>query len=79
VRFEQIGGKPFKREHISEEPLRTQFEGATDSMQKSFGGLMLGYASGDAIDRTTIQREFGIKLTNIDQYVRTVLGKKMTD
>jgi uncharacterized protein YbjT (DUF2867 family) len=78
ARFEKIGGKPFKLEHIPEEALRRQFEEATDSMQKSFAGLMLGYASGDAIDMTLIQQEFGIKLTNIDQFVRSVLGR-MTD
>ena len=32
-----------------------------------------------AIDMTLIQREFGIKLTNIDQFVRAVLGRRMTD
>jgi uncharacterized protein YbjT (DUF2867 family) len=79
ARFEEIGGKPFKLEHIPEEALRTRFEEATDSMQKSFAGLMLGYASGDAIDMTLIQREFGIKLTSIDQFVRAVLGRRMTD
>jgi hypothetical protein len=29
---------------------------------------MLGYASADAIDMTLIQQEFGIGLTNIDQF-----------
>jgi uncharacterized protein YbjT (DUF2867 family) len=79
ARFEEIGGRPFKLEHIPEKVLRTQFEEATDSMQKSFAGLMLGYASGDAIDMTLIQREFGIKLMTIDQYARGVLGRRMTD
>ena len=79
ARFEKIGGKPFKLEHISEEALRTQFEQATDPLQKSFAGLMLSYVSGDAIDMTLIQQEFGIKLTNIDQFVRVVLGRRMTD
>jgi uncharacterized protein YbjT (DUF2867 family) len=79
ARFEEIGGRPFKLEHISEEALRKQFEQATDSMQRSFAGLMLGYASGDAIDMTLIQREFGIKLMTIDQYARAVLGSRMTN
>jgi uncharacterized protein YbjT (DUF2867 family) len=79
ARFEEIGGRPFKLEHIPEEALRTQFEDATDSMQRSFAGLMLGYASGDAIDMNLIQREFGIKLLTIDQYALAVLGRRMTD
>jgi uncharacterized protein YbjT (DUF2867 family) len=75
ARFEEIGGKPFKLEHIPEEALRAQFEGATDSMQKSFAALMLAYSSGDAMTMTSIQQEFGIKLTSIDQFARIVLGQ----
>ena len=78
ARFEEIGGKPFKLEHIPEEALRVQFEGATDSLQKSFAALMLAYSSGDAMNMTSIQREFGINLTSIDQFVRIVLGQAAT-
>jgi uncharacterized protein YbjT (DUF2867 family) len=78
ARFEEIGGKPFKLEHIPEEALRAQFEGATDSMQKSFAALMLAYSSGDAMSMTSIQQEFGIKLTSIDQFARIVLGQTAT-
>lgn len=78
ARFEQIGGKPFKVEHIPDETLRAQFEGATDSLQKSFAALMLAYSSGDAINMTSTQQEFGIKLTNIDQFARNVLGQTTT-
>jgi uncharacterized protein YbjT (DUF2867 family) len=78
ARFEDIGGKPFKLEHIPEEALRAQFEEATDSMQKSFAALMLAYSSGDAINMTSIQQEFGIELTNIDQFARIVLGQTTT-
>jgi hypothetical protein len=74
----QIGGKPFRLEHMPEEALRAQFEGATDSMQKSFAALMLGYSSGDAINMTSTQQEFGIKLTSIDQFARIVLGQTAT-
>jgi uncharacterized protein YbjT (DUF2867 family) len=78
ARFEDIGGKPFALEHIPEEALRAQFEEATDSMQKSFAALMLAYSSGDAINMTAIQQEFGMKLTNIDQFARIVLGQTTT-
>jgi len=74
ARFEKIGGKPFKVEHLPEEGLRAQFAAATDSMQKSFAALMLGYLYGDAIEMGPIQKEFGIKLTSVDEYARQVLG-----
>ena len=75
ARFERIGGKPFRLEHIPEETLLGQFEGATDPLQKSFAALMLGYAHGDAMDMTRVVDTFGIKLSRIDDYVRSVLGK----
>jgi uncharacterized protein YbjT (DUF2867 family) len=71
--FEKIGGRPFKLEHIPEEALRAQFEAATDSMQKSFAALMLGYLSGDAMNVEPIQKDFGIKLSSVDQYAQKVV------
>ena len=75
ARFEAIGGKRFKCEHIPEDALRAQYEAATDPMQKSFAGLMLAYSAGDAIDMKSIQERFGIVLTTIDQYARRVLER----
>jgi uncharacterized protein YbjT (DUF2867 family) len=74
TRFEKIGGKPFKVEHVPEEPLRVQYAEATDPMQKSFAALMLGYSYGDAMNMAPIQEEFGIRLKNLDTYARQVLG-----
>ncbi len=73
ARFEKIGGRPFRREHVSESVLLSQFEGATDSLQKSFAALMLGYLHGDAINMAPVVDTFGITLTNIDEYARSVL------
>jgi hypothetical protein len=50
TRFEKIGGRPFLLEHVPEQALLAQFEGATDSLQKSFAALMLGYLHGDAMN-----------------------------
>jgi uncharacterized protein YbjT (DUF2867 family) len=72
-RFEGISGRQFQVEHVPEESLRAQFAEANDPMQKSFAGLMLGYAHGDAMDMGPLQKEFGIKLTNIDSFARSVL------
>jgi uncharacterized protein YbjT (DUF2867 family) len=73
-RFERIGGKTFKVEHVPEEMLRAQFEGATDSMQKTFAALMLGSVRGDAMDMRAVAEEFGIKLASVDEYAHGVLG-----
>jgi uncharacterized protein YbjT (DUF2867 family) len=75
ARFERIGGKPFRLEHVSETALLSQFEGATDSLQKSFAALMLGYLHGDAMNMAPVVDTFGIQLSNVNQYARSVLGK----
>ena len=75
ARFERIGGRPFRVEHVPEPALLSQFEGATDSMQKSFAGLMLGYMHGNAIDMASVVDTFKLKLTGVDDYARGVLGK----
>ena len=78
ARFEEIGGRPFKCDYISNQALRAQFEGAIDPMQKSFAALMLSYSTGDAIDMTKVRERFRIVLTNVDQYARDVLGRATT-
>jgi uncharacterized protein YbjT (DUF2867 family) len=74
ARFEAIGGKPFKVEHVPDEALQAQYAAATDPMQKSFAALMLSYRYGDAIEMKSLQQEFGISLKPVDTYVREVLG-----
>lgn len=76
--FEKIGGKPFQREYIPEQVLVAQFEAATDSMQKSFAALMLGYLYGDAMNMTPVVDLFDIKLTRVDEYARRVLAETVS-
>jgi uncharacterized protein YbjT (DUF2867 family) len=75
TRFEAISGRRFRLDHISEQTLLAQFEGATDPLEKSFAALMLGYLHGDAMDMTRVVDTFGIKLSRIDDYARGVVGK----
>jgi uncharacterized protein YbjT (DUF2867 family) len=78
ARFERIGGRPFRLEHVPETALVSQFEGATDSLQKTFAGLMLRYLHGDAVNMEPVVDTFGIELTNVNEYARSVLGKAAT-
>ena len=75
ARFERIAGRPFRLEHVSEPALLSQFEGATDSLQKSFTALMLGYLHGDAMNMASVVDTFGIKLTSVNEYACSVLGR----
>lgn len=72
--FEKIGGKDFEMTHVPVEALQGQMAGATDPMQKSFVGLMLGYASATAIDMTATLKTFPLKLRTVDAYARSVMA-----
>ena len=36
---------------------------------------MLGYLHGDAMNMGPVVETYGIKLTNVDEYARSVMGK----
>ena len=75
ARFEKIGGRPFRLQHIPEPVLHSQFQEAKDSMQKSFAALSLGYLYGDAINMAPVVEKFAIQLSSVDDYARSVLRK----
>jgi NADH dehydrogenase len=68
--FEAANGKTFEVTHVPPEALQSQYEGAGDPLQKSFIGLMLCYAAGDAIEMSGIQKSFGFGLMPVSEYVR---------
>ena len=72
--FERVGGKPFEVTHVSVDALQGQLAGATDPMQRSFVGLMLGYASATAIDMTAARKTFPLKLRTVEAHARSVMG-----
>jgi uncharacterized protein YbjT (DUF2867 family) len=78
ARFEKVSGGPFQIEHVPEAALRSQYESAADSLEKTFAALMLGYARGDAIDMKPVLDTFPIKLTSVDDYARRVLASAAT-
>jgi hypothetical protein len=52
--------------------LQSQRAAATDPMEESFAGLMLGVAGGDPIDMQEMLQKFRIKLTSVREYARSV-------
>jgi uncharacterized protein YbjT (DUF2867 family) len=73
-RFEAVSRRKFAVERVPEEALRAQYEAASDSMAKTFAGLMLAAANGDAMDMRPVLETFGLTLTSVDEYARSVLG-----
>jgi len=79
--FEEVGGRRFELEFVSEEELAEQEQNAPDSLQRSLAGLSRCYAAGDVIDMTAILRSFPMALTSVRDYARRVLedGPRLTD
>lgn len=70
--FEDSTGKQFDIQHIPEEALRSQKEAATDSLSKSFAGLMLSYSYGANIDMSATLESVPLNLTSVKSYAQRV-------
>ena len=75
--FEEIGGRRFALEHVSEEQLEEQEATAPDSLQRSFAGLQRCYAAGDVVDMRDTLASFPVALTSVRDYARQVLSARM--
>lgn len=73
--FEEVAATPFAVQRVPGDALRAQFDSATDSLQKSFAGLMLDYAHGDEIPMADTLQRFPVPLTSVKEYARSVLGQ----
>lgn len=73
--FEQVAGQPFAVTHVPVEALRGQLAAATDPMEQSFNGLMLGYADGKAIDMRETLKALPVRLTSVEEYARRVCAQ----
>jgi len=71
--FEELQGKAFKTQKVSEEQLQAQKEGATDSLQESFAGLMLGFAQGNVIDMREVLERFPMQLRSVKEYAQKMV------
>jgi NADH dehydrogenase len=71
--FEGAGAAEIIAEHVPLADLQSQFECATDPLQKSFAGLMLGYAHGDGINTTQAKALFPFDLASVRDYVSNLL------
>lgn len=73
--FEAAGTADISVETVNESDLAAQLQKATDPLQKSFAGLMLQYASGDAMDISTTRAMFPFELTSVHDYASTLLAR----
>ena len=67
--FEAAGAGPIATESVPQSTLESQLDAATDPLQKSFAGLMLQCALGDAIDVTASSRLFRFPMTSVQDFI----------
>jgi NADH dehydrogenase len=72
--FEAAGAGAVATESVPESALEAQMSAATDSVQKSFAGLMLQYAAGDAIDTTSGRQLFPFEMTSVRDFIKAQLA-----
>ena len=73
--FEEARGNPIAVQHVPVDALTHQYETATNSLEKSFAGLMLDYARGDAIPMDDVRRRLPCSLTSIREFARATLAQ----
>jgi len=64
--FEEESGRSFEVEKVPDTKLREQLDSANDSLEKSFAGLMLQYAHGDAIDMRRLLQAMPASIRRVD-------------
>jgi NADH dehydrogenase len=73
--FEEVGGRPFRVEHVPESALEAAKASATDSLQRTFATLSLGYARGDVVPMHDTLQRIPVPLGSVRDYARKVLGR----
>jgi NADH dehydrogenase len=72
--FSRAAGHPLATTTVPVEALKAQANAATDGMQRSFAGLMMCVAKGDAIDMSAIGEGLPGTLTSVEQFAARQMG-----
>jgi uncharacterized protein YbjT (DUF2867 family) len=74
--FENISSRSFAVQYIPVAALQQQLKEAPDPLQKTFAGLMIFYANGDAMDMKPVLDKIPVKLHSVKDYAKAVLQKE---
>jgi Predicted nucleoside-diphosphate-sugar epimerases len=72
--FEEIIGRTFEKQFVSEEALRTRKAAATNPVEQTFADLTLAAARGDKIDMGEIFGNFSIRPRSVRDYAKAVMS-----
>jgi len=70
--FEEVTGRHFDTQHVSETTLEEQWRTAADPLQKTFAALVVGVAQGDPIDMRRTLEIFPLRLGTVREYAKRV-------
>lgn len=73
--FEAAGAGEIATEAVPESALAAQLTAASDPLEKTFAGLMLQCAGGDAIDPTAGGRLFPFRMTSVRDFIANQLAR----
>jgi uncharacterized protein YbjT (DUF2867 family) len=73
--FEAAGAGEIATESVPESALQAQLGAATDPLEKTFAGLMLQCAGGDAIDPAESSRLFPFRMTSVRDFIAAQLAR----
>jgi uncharacterized protein YbjT (DUF2867 family) len=73
--FEEIIGRTFEKQFVSEEALRARKAAATNPVEQTFADLTLGAARDDKIDMGEIFRNFSIRPRSVRDYAKAVISR----
>jgi len=72
--FEEIIGRTFEKQFVSEEALRARKAAATNPVEQTFADLTLAAARGDKIDMGEIFGNFSIRPRSVRDYAKAVMS-----
>jgi len=72
--FEEIIGRTFEKQFVSEEALRARKAAATNPVEQTFADLTLAAARGDKIDMGEIFKHFLIRPRSVRDYAKAVIS-----
>ena len=73
--FEAAGAGEIATETVPESALAAQLSAAADPLEKTFAGLMLQCAGGDAIDPAASSRLFPFRMTSVRDFIAAQLAR----
>lgn len=72
--FEEVSGRTFKKQFLSEEALKARKTAATNSVERTFADLTLAAARDDTIDMRDTFKKFSVRPRSVREYAKTVMS-----